>query len=207
MAPLQPADPILLATRSAHKIAELRRILPGLALESLEEAGVEETPDEAGLESASTFLGNALAKARHFAARTGRGALADDSGLRVDALGGRPGVRTRRLAVDEGDAGKPDDDANNRALLRLLREVPSGRRGAAYVCAAVLVAPDGPVRSVIGVCRGEIVDAPRGGGGFGYDPLFGLPDGRVMAELTDAEKDAVSHRGRAFRALRAAAGL
>lgn len=204
MASFHPADPLLLATRSAHKIAEIRRILPGLALESLEEAGVEEAPDEAGLETAPTFLGNALAKARHFAARTGRGVLADDSGLRVDALEGRPGVRTRRLAVDEGDAGQPDDDANNRTLLRLLSEVPPGRRGAAYVCAAVLVAPDGAVRSAIGVCRGEIVDAPRGRGGFGYDPLFGLPDGRVMAELSDAKKDAVSHRGRAFRALRAA---
>lgn len=198
---------LLLATRSAHKIAEIRRILPGLELESLGEAGVHETPGEADLETAPTFLGNALAKARHFAARTGRGVLADDSGLRVDALGGRPGVRTRRLAVDEGDAERPDDDANNRTLLRLLRDVAPGRRGAAYVCAAVFVAPDGTARSAIGVCRGTIVDVPRGEGGFGYDPLFELPDGRVMAELTDAEKDAVSHRGRAIRALGAAAGL
>ena len=190
-----------MATRSAHKLAEIRRIVPALRLVSLHEAGVDPVPEEDDLEVEATFLGNALAKARYFARLTGRGVLADDSGLCVDALGGRPGVRTKRLAVDEGAVDAPNDEANNRVLLRLLEGVPSADRGAHYVCAAALAGPDGGVRAALGVCRGVIGDTPSGEGGFGYDPLFRLPDGRAMAELDDAAKDAVSHRGRALRAL------
>ncbi|HSM36100.1 MAG TPA: non-canonical purine NTP pyrophosphatase [Longimicrobiales bacterium] len=196
-----------MATRSAHKLAEIQRILPGLRLDSLREAGVEPAPEEDALEGEATFLGNALAKARYFARRTGRVVLADDSGLCVDALGGRPGVRTKRLAVDEGAVDAPDDEANNRVLLRLLDGVPAADRGAHYMCAAALAGSDGGVRAALGVCRGVIGEAPRGQGGFGYDPLFRLPDGRAMAELDEAAKDAVSHRGRAFRALAANLGL
>jgi XTP/dITP diphosphohydrolase len=193
--------PLLVATRSAHKLAEIRRILPSVRLDSLRDAGVAPAPEEDALEAEATFLGNALAKARYFARRTGRVVLADDSGLCVNALGGRPGVRTKRLAVDEGEVGTPEDEANNRVLLRLLEGVPPSDRGARYVCAAALVDPDGTVRAAVGTCRGVIGEGPRGRRGFGYDPVFRLPDGRAMAELDDAAKDAVSHRGRAFRAL------
>ncbi|MEN8376431.1 MAG: non-canonical purine NTP pyrophosphatase [Gemmatimonadota bacterium] len=194
--------PLLVATRSAHKLAEIRRILPGIPLESLAEAGIPPDPVEDELEGRPTFIGNAVAKARHFVERTGRRVVADDSGLRVDALGGRPGVRTKRLALDEGvETGAGVDDANNRTLLRLLRDVPGGERGAYYVCATVLAGPGGETRASLGTCRGSIAWEPSGAGGFGFDPLFLLEDGRTMAELSDAEKDARSHRGRAFRAL------
>jgi XTP/dITP diphosphohydrolase len=192
---------VLVATRSRHKLAEIGRSLPSWPLVSLSEEGIAPDPAEEDLETGATFLANALAKARYFAGLTGRTVLADDSGLRVDALGGRPGVRTRRLAVDEGRAEAPDDDANNRTLLALLEGVPPPDRGARYVCAAVLVTAAGQAYAGLGVCRGSIAEGPRGDGGFGYDPLFRLPDGRAMAELSAAEKDALSHRGRALRAL------
>ena len=197
-----PGSPLLVATRNAHKLAEIRRILPALALESLAEAGVPEDPAEELLEKSPTFLGNALAKARHFALRTGRQVLADDSGLRVRALGGRPGVRTRRLARDEGEPVVTGaDEANNRALLRLLEGTAPEARGAYYVCAAVLAGPWPGFRSAIGTCVGSVAISVRGDGGFGYDPVFTLPDGRTMAQLADREKDALSHRGTALRAL------
>ncbi len=196
---------LLVATRSPHKLAEIRRILPSLALQSLADAGIPPDPAEDELENEPTFLGNALAKARYFVRLTGAPVLADDSGLRVTALGGRPGVRTKRLASDTGEpAGDGPDAANNRALLRLLQDTPGEERDAYYVCAAVLAGSTGGPRSAIGTCAGRIAEAPCGSGGFGYDPLFLLPDGRTMAQLTDREKDARSHRGRAFRALAAA---
>lgn len=196
--------PLLVATRSAHKLEEIRRILPAVALESLAEAGIEALEEEEGIETAPTFLGNAILKARYFAGRAGRPVLADDSGLRVAALDGRPGVRTKRLARDEGTLEEPVDEANNRTLLRLLEGLPPEERGAYYVCAAVLACPDSRLRSAIGVCAGRIGREPRGSGGFGYDPLFELPDGRVMAEVSPEVKDRISHRGLALRALHSA---
>ncbi len=138
------------------------------------------------------------AKARGYARAAGLWALADDSGLEVDALGGRPGVRSARYAGP--GAG---DEANLALLLREMAGVPAGRRGARFRCWAVLAAPEGIVAEAEGVCAGRIAAAPAGGGGFGYDPVFVVDGaGRTMAELADAEKDEVSHRGRALRALR-----
>ncbi len=149
-------------------------------------------------ETGATFAENALAKARDAVAASGLPAVADDSGLAVDALNGMPGVLSARWAGRHGD-----DLANLRLLLGQLEDVPDVRRGAAFVCAAALVTPDGIEVVEHGEWRGRIGRAPRGSGGFGYDPIF-VPDGerRTSAELTAAEKDAASHRGRALRALR-----
>lgn len=179
---------IVLASRNAHKIDELRRMAPEVDWQGLPEALGE--PPETG----DTFVANALEKARFGWEGTGRVCLADDSGLEVDALGGRPGVWSKRFSPEGTDA------ANNRHLLALLGERPDRR--ARYRCVLALVGPFGE-RVVDGTCEGAIGFAPRGTGGFGYDPLF-LPDarpGRTMAELSAAEKDAVSHRGAAMRAL------
>jgi len=167
---------------------------------SLDELGVAGEPVEDGL----TFETNAAIKARFAARATGLPALADDSGIEVDALGGAPGVRTRRYA---GPAATDDD--NNAKLLRELAEVPEGRRGARYVCVLALGTPDatapGGVRLTMrrGTTRGRIADGLRGSGGFGYDPLFEpareRPGGRTFGQYGAAEKDAISHRGRAAR--------
>jgi XTP/dITP diphosphohydrolase len=168
----------------------------------LEEAGVAYEAAEEELEPYETFEENARSKAQYFRAKAGLPTVADDSGLEVDALGGAPGVRSKRFAPGEGTRGKARDEANNRHLLALLEGRPEGERSARYVCVAVLVAGEGdPV-----VCRGEaegrILEAPRGDGGFGYDPLFFDPElGRGFAEITRDEKNARSHRGAAFRAL------
>jgi XTP/dITP diphosphohydrolase len=191
---------VLLATRNPGKIVELRRILgepsgPGARLEVV---GLDDAPAfEQGPETGATFAENALAKAREAAQATGLPALADDSGLTVDALNGMPGVLSARWAGRHGD-----DVANLELVLGQIADVPDERRGAAFVCAAALVTPAGAETVTRGEWRGELIRVPRGANGFGYDPIF-VPDGHpcTSAELTPDEKDSLSHRGRAFRAL------
>lgn len=184
---------LLLATRNAGKLVELRRMLSGFEVVGL--ADVPEFPEVP--ETGATFAENALAKAQDAATTTGLAAVADDSGLAVDALNGMPGVLSARWSGRHGD-----DRANLELLLAQLGDVPDGRRGAAFVCAAALVVPGGAETVVHGEWTGAIVRAPRGTNGFGYDPVF-VPDGadRTSAELAAAEKDAVSHRARALAAL------
>ena len=188
---------VVLATRNAHKVVELRRILDdaGVAVELVGIDAFDGVPEVA--ETGATFAENALLKAHAVAAATGLPAVADDSGLCVDVLGGMPGVFSARWAGGHGD-----DVANLQLLLAQLRDVPSDRRSAHFACAAALALPAGIERVVEGRLDGEIIDSPRGSNGFGYDPIF-VPDGerRTTAEMAAAEKDAVSHRGRAFRAL------
>jgi XTP/dITP diphosphohydrolase len=180
---------LLLATRNAHKVREFARLLGDVALDPLPDE--LETPEETG----ETYAANALIKARAAAAATGRAAIADDSGVEAAALGGRPGVRSARYA------GADASDGENLALLR--QEVPAGS-ALRYVCVIAYVAPGGEETLFEGVCEGTMAAEGAGTRGFGYDPVF-VPAGeqRTMAELTDAEKDAISHRGRAARALRA----
>jgi XTP/dITP diphosphohydrolase len=211
---------LVLATRSAHKVREIRAIL-GAAhpLVSLDEAGVAPDPAEDALEEFPTYRENALAKARFFANRLGCAVLADDSGLEVAALNGGPGVRTKRFAHDAAfAAGKPFnpgsggvDVANNKLLLERLSDVADSERSARYVCAAALVSQGSGAgntailaATAIGTCSGTIARQPRGTNGFGYDPLFFLPDaGLTVAEIAAFEKHRRSHRARAFRALAA----
>jgi XTP/dITP diphosphohydrolase len=195
---------LLVATHSAHKLAELRELL---ALEigelvSLDDLGIREDPDETG----ETFETNARIKARFGARRSGLATLADDSGLEVEALGGGPGVRTRRYAGPDAS-----DAENNAKLLAALDGLPPERRMARYVCVLALAVPrpsaqpraEVPIRIVRGTTRGRIACTPRGSGGFGYDPIFEPegepPGGRTFGEWSPAEKHAVSHRGRAAR--------
>jgi XTP/dITP diphosphohydrolase len=192
---------LLLATRSEDKLREIRRLLAdltGVRVVSLVEAGIEEIPEEDALEEFSTFEENALAKARHFAARSGMHTLADDSGLCVDALGGDPGVRSKRFSGRPDLRGRDLDLANNALLLERLHGVPEDRRSARYVCAVALVVPGGLERVHTGNCSGRILPAPRGAGGFGYDPLFFLPDeNATFGELPPEAKNRLSHRARA----------
>ena len=201
---------LVLATRNAHKVVELREILGDVLAETgLELVGLDAFEGlEDVVESGVTFAANALLKARYAAAATGLPALADDSGLAVDGRGGAPGVFSARWAGPLAAAtGAATDDANNELLLAQLADVPDEHRAAGFVCAAALVAPgDEPgttgrefVRE--GACRGLVGHAPRGSNGFGYDPLLVRPDGRTLAEHTAEEKNAISHRGEAFRAL------
>ena len=202
---------LVLATRNQAKLAELRRILADAGLD-VELVGADEFPDLPEVaETATTFAANALLKARAAAAHTGLPAIADDSGLCVDALSGMPGILSARWAGRHGD-----DEANLQLVLAQLAEVPDERRGAHFFCAAAVVlpdwrhrgaGPDGPVergaeRVVEGQIDGVLVREPRGSGGFGYDPIF-LPYGSSLttAELDPDAKDAISHRGQAFRAL------
>ena len=187
---------LLLATRNEAKLAELRRILAPLV--DAEVVGLSDFPAyEEPPETGATFMENALQKAREAVRRTRLPAVADDSGLAVDALNGMPGVLSARWA----GRGR-DDAANLRLVLDQIADVPDDRRGAAFLCAAALVTPGGEERVIEGRLDGTIVREPRGSGGFGYDPIF-QPDGesRTTAEMDPAEKDAISHRGRAFRAL------
>jgi XTP/dITP diphosphohydrolase len=196
---------LLVATRSAHKMREIRQILadvPGLTVLDLDEAGIPEDPAEDDLEVHDTFEENALAKARHFFGLAGIPTVADDSGISVDALGGAPGVRSKRFASDRGLEGQARDDANNRHLVATLAGVPPERRTARYVCVAALVTGEGDPVFCRGEAAGVILDEPRGAGGFGYDPHVLDPElGRTFSEMTPAEKNARSHRGAAFRAL------
>lgn len=196
---------LLLATRSEHKAAEIRRILGPLhtgRILSLDEAGIAASPAEDDVEVYDTFLGNAHAKARYFRTLTELPVLADDSGISVDALGGAPGVRSRRFSGRDELTGHDLDRANNRKLLDALEGRPAAQRAAHYTCAAVLLLPDGRRFSALGTCSGVILEEPRGDGGFGYDPLFLDPaSGRSFGEMTAAEKMSRSHRARAFRAL------
>ena len=189
---------LLVATRNAAKLVELRRLLDAERIAGVRVLGladVPEFPEEP--ETGATFAENALAKARDATKATGLAAVADDSGLAVDALGGMPGVLSARWAGRHGD-----DRANLELVLGQLADVPDERRGAAFVCAAALVVPGGQEVVVHGEWTGRLVRAPRGSNGFGYDPIF-VPDGetRTSAELAPEEKDALSHRGRAMRAL------
>jgi XTP/dITP diphosphohydrolase len=191
------SDRLLLATRNPGKLAELQRLLesavPGVAV-----VGLRDVPDyPEAPETGATFAENALLKAREAVRYTGLPAVADDSGLTVDALNGMPGVLSARWSGRHGD-----DPANTALLLGQLADVPDERRGAAFVCAAAVVTPEGAERVLERSWRGQVVREGRGSNGFGYDPVF-LPDGleRTAAELTAAEKDARSHRGQAFAAL------
>jgi XTP/dITP diphosphohydrolase len=194
---------VLAATRSNGKQTELRRLLEPTGIEVIfpDDAGLWETPSEQALELAETFEGNARRKAEHFARLSGQPTLADDSGLEVFALGGAPGVRSRRWAGATGTADEVDA-ANNAELLRRLRGASEARRRARYRCVLVFLEhADAVPRVFEGVCAGSILEEPRGAGGFGYDPLFLSDDlDRTFGEASAEEKDAVSHRGRAVRA-------
>ena len=197
---------LLLATRSPHKLAELRQLLAleHVELVTLDDLGIGGDVDEVG----TTFDANARLKARHGARASGLPTLADDSGLEVDALHGGPGVRTRRYAGENAT-----DAANNRKLLDALADLPPERRGARYVCVLALALPERagahggqPVETVRGTCRGRIATVAQGHGGFGYDPIFEPavepPGGRTLGEWTQAEKNRISHRAAAARRMR-----
>jgi XTP/dITP diphosphohydrolase len=194
---------LLVATRNPGKQREIAQILTPLPYELvfLSDTGIAETREEETLEEADTFQGNATRKAQHFARLSGGPAVADDSGIEVFSLGGAPGVRSRRFAMLSGPTAQQDEE-NNRELLRRLSGAPAERRRARYRCVVAFVPrPDGVPITFDGVCTGRILDAGRGTGGFGYDPLFFSDDlGMAFAEAEPAEKDRVSHRGRAFRA-------
>ncbi|MGH7618160.1 MAG: non-canonical purine NTP pyrophosphatase [Gemmatimonadaceae bacterium] len=200
-APSARGEAALLATRSAGKRRELHPLFAsyGLDVIDLATAGVVETAAEDSLETFSTFEENALVKARYFHSRTGRPTFADDSGLEVSALDGAPGVLSKRWSWRTDLAGQALDDENNRLLIERLRGATD--RGARYVCAAAFV---DHAREL--VCRGEtvgrVIDVPSGENGFGYDPYFWSRElGRTFGDATCEEKERVSHRGRAFRAL------
>ena len=198
---------LVLATRNEHKVQELRQILGGLVEDlELDVVGANDVPGAPDVaETEVTFLGNARLKAVAIAQATGLPAVADDSGLAVDVLGGAPGVFSARWSGSTAgpEAGRAARDrANLHLLLEQLTDVPDDHRDAAFVCAAVVALPDGRVDGVEGRVEGRLARAPRGDNGFGYDPVF-VPRGgtRTLAEYTDAEKNAISHRGNAFRAL------
>lgn len=198
---------VLVATRSSHKLRELRELLrpADLELVSLDDLGIADDVDETG----ATFESNARLKAHAYARLSGIPTLADDSGLEVEALGGAPGVRTRRYASENAT-----DDENNAKLLAALEGLPPERRGARYVCVLALARPgpagargSPPLILARGTCRGRIAETPRGFGGFGYDPIFepsGEPvGGRTVGLYSAAEKNAISHRARAARRMAA----
>jgi XTP/dITP diphosphohydrolase len=181
---------VLIATGNPGKIAELQAMLgPAVDVVSLSELAIE-SPEETG----ATFAENATLKARHGAAASGLVTVADDSGIEIDALGGAPGVRSARYAGEPGD-----DERNRRKVLRELAGTPEMARGARFVAVIAVAAPNGQVQTFRGTLDGRVTDAPRGEGGFGYDSLLELPDGRTVAELSADEKNAISHRGTALR--------
>jgi len=189
---------IALATRNRHKLRELGRICADWPVEWVS----VETRDPADFphveETGGTYLDNALLKAGAVATAIGLPALADDSGIEVDGLGGQPGPRSARYAGE-----RASDEENLRALIQAIRGVPAAGRTARYRCVAAIAYPNGATEHAEGICEGTLRTTPAGTGGFGYDPIF-LPVGWVvtMAELTDEQKDRISHRGRSFRALR-----
>ena len=187
---------VVLATSNKHKFFEIKNILLP------EELGIElvfggELIDSAPAETGSTFFENALIKARFYGQKTNMPSLADDSGLVVPALGGKPGIMSARFA---GEGCTYED--NNRKLLEMMESLPDEVREAKFVCVAVLWLPCGEVFSTKGELHGKITREPRGTGGFGYDPVFELPDGRTVAELSSQEKNAISHRAKAFKKMR-----
>ena len=195
---------LVVATRSQDKMREIRQILSDvnhLELMSLEEAGVPYSLEEEGLEPFDTFEENAKSKASYYREMTGLPTVAEDSGLVVDALGGRPGVRTKRFAPGDLE-GKERDRANNAHLLELMAEVPLEERTARYVCVAALALTANRVECFRGEAPGRVLEAPKGTSGFGYDPvMLHEESGRSYAELTAQEKNALSHRGKAFRVM------
>jgi len=188
---------LVIATGNLGKLREFRSLLAGLPFELTSSAELRlSSPEETG----ASFLANALLKARHAANLSGSAAVADDSGLEVDALNGAPGIYSARYAGADAD-----DAANNAKLMRALAGIPLERRRARYRCVLVLVesAADAAPLMAEADWHGFILDAPRGGGGFGYDPYFWLPDfNKTAAELAPLEKNRLSHRGKALRALR-----
>lgn len=195
---------IVLATRNEHKVDEVRRILAEAeqdttaAIDVIPATQFPDAPEV--VEDGSTFAANAALKAVALAEFTGLPAIADDSGLCVDALNGMPGIFSARWSGRQGDPGR--DLANLELVLAQTADVPDSRRGASFHCAVALALPDGQVRVVEGRVDGRLIREPRGQQGFGYDPIF-IADGsdRTTAQLAPAEKDAISHRGRAIRAL------
>jgi len=184
---------VVLATRNAGKVQEIVDIL---APHGFDVSSLEEFPEIGEIvEDGDTFRENAVIKATTVAAHTGFVALADDSGLEVDALGGAPGVHSSRFAGEE-----KDDRANNRKLLELLSDVPAGQRTARFKCVIAIAEPDGWLHIAEGSCEGIIITEPRGEGGFGYDPLFYVPDyDKTFAEMEPAVKNKISHRARALK--------
>lgn len=187
---------LVVGTKNAKKCREMQDLLHSLPLD------VRPLSDYADIasveESGETFYDNAAAKALGYARATGQWCVADDSGLEIAALEGRPGIYSSRWGGEEGN-----DALNNERMLRELRDVPPERRQARYVCVVVLAGPQGVLLDASGSCSGVIIDEPQGAGGFGYDPYFYLPDkGRTMAQLEPHEKHAISHRGQALRLLR-----
>lgn len=181
---------LLLATSNRGKIAELRAMLgPSVQVLSFADLGIE-SPEETG----ATFAENAMLKARHGATASGLVTVADDSGIEVDALGGAPGIHSARYA------GEPSSDERNREKLQEeMRAIPEPNRAARFVCEIAVATPGGDTRTFNGKLEGRVAEAPRGSGGFGYDSLLELPDGRTVAELRPDEKNAISHRGVALR--------
>jgi XTP/dITP diphosphohydrolase len=198
---------LLAATRSEGKQREIRRVLEPAGIEVVfpDDIGIFESPQEDLLELGDSFQANARAKAEYFARKTGLPTVADDSGLEVFSLGGEPGVRSRRWAGVVGTASEVDA-ANNAMLLRRLTGAAEPRRRARYRCVLVFLREPGAIPEVIeGTCAGRILETARGSEGFGYDPLFFSDDlTKTFGEATPAEKDAVSHRGRALQALASA---
>ena len=197
------APSVVVATANPHKLTEIHAILAAAGVE-LDLVAMTTLGVPSPVEDGDTFAANALIKARACVAATGLPAIADDSGIEVDALGGAPGVYSARYAGEDGD-----DDANNARLLAALAEVPAEHRTARFVCVAAAVTPAGIEVVVRGEMPGRIVHEPVGDNGFGYDPLFvadAIAEGRTNGELAAAEKDAISHRGAAFRALAAELG-
>lgn len=191
------SDPIVLATRNEGKVRELQQLLTGTGFAVVSLADYPNVPEV--VEDGDTFEANAAKKAREVAAAVGRITLADDSGLVVDYLDGAPGVHSARFA-GQGH----DDTANNLKLLQLLDDVPRQKRTARFCCVVALATPDGQVATTQGTCEGVIIETPRGENGFGYDPLFLVPEyNRTFAELDSSTKNAISHRGRALQKAKA----
>jgi XTP/dITP diphosphohydrolase len=199
--------PLLIATRNPGKAREIRDLFAGLPIPIVFPEAVElkRLPEEEDLEQADSYLGNAVAKARYFAGRSGLPTLADDSGIEVDALDGAPGVHSARFAMQAGAVapGQDPDAANNALLLARLEGIPDADRTARYRCVvAHLDSATAPPEVVEAACEGRILTAPAGTGGFGYDPVFFSTElMRGFGEVPAAMKHRVSHRGRAFRAL------
>jgi XTP/dITP diphosphohydrolase len=198
---------LLVSTRSPGKTRDIRELFAGLPFQVFfpDDLKLERLPEEDDLEATDTYTGNAVAKARHFAGRSGLPTVADDSGLEVDALSGAPGVRSARYAIREGTIalGQTIDDANNALLLARLAAVSEEERTARYRCVVAFLPTPGDAPEIVeATCEGRVLPAPRGTGGFGYDPLFFSDDlRRGFGEVAAATRHRVSHRGRAFRAL------